>query len=188
VNKSNTSATDDQTMQSRGLENSNNNKMRKSSDLYTQRIMAVAAERGLIDKKHYSQMTKRGPMSKLRSLLAIEGFLPPVSSSLTKMPPMEYFVCISPSLEERLLQTSLRFMERVLSLPGAFDSGGTAAQEPGRVALSDAEWDDARAKHNRLFAKNKAMGKYCDVDPQRVLDDPRVQSLISGLCFSDCEP
>lgn len=161
----------------------NKNKLRTSADLYTERVMEAALEKGLIDQKHWQIGKRQRPLSILRNLLVDEGVLPPISSSRTAMPPQKYFDCISPSLEERLLKTSLYFMERVYNTTRL--TGSDASGQP--MILSGAEWETARAKHDRLFAKNKAEGKYCDVNPQRVLDDPRLRSLISGLTIDSGE-
>ena len=137
-------------------------------------------------------MKRQSSLKTIRALLKSEGVvISSISSSSqntsTLPPSKEYVDCISPSIEAPLLKTSLHFMECAYNSTTNNDIDGGQAQRI--MILSDAEWDDARTKHDRLFAKNKAKGEYCDVNPQRVLDDPRLQSLVSGLClFNNCTP
>merc|ERR1711957_1000668 len=89
----------------------------------------------------------------------------------------KYFDCMSPQLEERLVNASSTFMDLMyrhtpmLSLATAAtfsDQIPASSRSSDHVTIIKKEklkrWKQAKLEHERLFQKNKVKGKYCDIN------------------------
>ena len=98
----------------------------------------------------------------------------------------KYFDCISPILEERLLNASRTFMDLMYrhtpmlsqATAAAFsfqqqqqfdDNTSTSSQRQHLIREEkNLRWKQAKIEHERLFQKNKRKGKYCDINLDKV--------------------
>ena len=98
----------------------------------------------------------------------------------------KYFDCISPILEERLLNASRTFMDLMYrhtpmlsqATAAAFsfqqqqqfdDNTSTSSQRQQFIREEkNLRWKQAKIEHERLFQKNKRKGKYCDINLDKV--------------------
>jgi hypothetical protein len=106
----------------------------------------------------------------------------------------KYFDCMPRDLEDRLLRASSTFLDLMykhtpmLSL-SAMASTHTTSQKASIAEKDDEQaerWTKARADHSRLFETNKAKGKYCDINPDRVFD--QVPALYESLVSLSYKP
>jgi hypothetical protein len=68
-----------------------------------------------------------------------------------------YFSCLPPTLELQFRKSSLMFEKAMFAL--------TESQ------LTEAELREAELRHLSLFQEAKLKGKFCEIDPERVLED-----------------
>lgn len=82
-----------------------------------------------------------------------------------------FFDCLSASLEERLWNASRILLDLVhqettiLAPVNNKEDEEVEEQQHRRLRL----WRQSQMEHDRLFAKNKAAGKYCDINPHNIL-------------------
>jgi len=110
-----------------------------------------------------------------------------------------YFDCISPELEDRLLNASRTFLDLMykhtpmLSLATAATYGnqeGLGTENGGKdweqilAEEKEIRWAQAKEEHERLFEKNKKKGKYCDINPKKVFRNrPEVYDELVAMRF-----
>jgi len=111
----------------------------------------------------------------------------------------KYFDCMSPQLEQRLLNASWTFMDLMYRHTPML-AIATAATFPEAEELSSSSssaahlkliqqekqkrWKQAKLDHARLFQKNKQKGKYCDINLDKVLQhNPHVEAALSALQY-----
>ena len=90
-----------------------------------------------------------------------------------------HFDCISSQLEKRLYNTSLYFMERIYNtttITAAVAVAPSSSSSSSNISYN--EWNNIRNKHYNLFQKNINNGKYCDINPKRILLDDNIKSQI----------
>jgi hypothetical protein len=116
---------------------------RVSTDYHAERVVEEAYLKGLIRR----DVTKNNTVHVAREAI--------VKHSVHKNP--DYLDCIPQSLEDRLKNASLTFMELLYRADGR--------------QLSDVRWDEAVNEHNTMFDKTKAQGKYCDIHPTNFLQN-----------------
>jgi hypothetical protein len=115
-----------------------------------------------------------------------------------KTPNEKYFDCMSKDLEDRLLKASLTFVDLIykqtemLSLAATVStiSGGTntaTTTTTTTISIEDEKekrFTQALAEHSRLFEKNKAKGKYCDINPYKVFKEiSTIYETMASLSF-----
>jgi len=109
----------------------------------------------------------------------------------------KYFDCISPQLEQRLLNASWTFMDLMyrhtpmLALATAVtfpeeESSSSSSLAHSKLIQQEKQkrWKQAKLDHARLFHKNKQKGKYCDINLDKVLQhNPIVAAALSALQY-----
>jgi len=120
-----------------------------------------------------------------------------------RAPDEKYFDCMSSDLEGRLLKASLTFVDliykqtQMLSLAANVStlSAGASGENndnnnnnnnSARAFEDEREkrFSQALAEHARLFEKNKARGKYCDISPSKVFREvPAIWETMASLSF-----
>jgi hypothetical protein len=101
-------------------------------------------------------------------------------------PDERYFDCMPKDLEDRLLKASLTFLNLIyrktemLSLAAtvSISSGGTHSIEDDK----EKRFSQALADHARLFEKNKAAGKFCEINPHKLFKAlPKLKEIMTAL-------
>ena len=111
-----------------------------------------------------------------------------------KAPDERYFDCMSKSLEERLLKASLTFVDLMYKHTDMLKMSAQASelQTENSNNLSEevleqhreVRYQQALDEHARLFEKNKARGKYCDVSPAKVFKEiPHLYERLTSLSY-----
>ena len=143
--------------------------------------------------------TKSGLIRVTRELLLNHGVLDASSSTPSSSKKArfseKYFDCMPKDLEDRLLEASLTFMDLMykhtpmLALATEASAAHSSAAETVDAAGShrnetELRWNQARDEHTRLFEKNKASGKYCDINPNKVFSElPELHADLEALSF-----
>ena len=88
------------------------------------------------------------------------------------------------------MEASLAFMDLVYKhTPMLEQATEASARHPNAAAAATGDekelrWNQARAEHTRLFEKNRAKGKYCDINPDKVFSEhPELRAALSALSF-----
>jgi len=115
-----------------------------------------------------------------------------------RAPNENFFDCMSGDLERRFLHASETFMDLIykhteLLTHAAEASSVTPSPESAGTNTIDAEkklkaerFAQARAEHARLFEKNKAKGKYCDINLEKIKKN--IPSLYKELASFSYKP
>jgi hypothetical protein len=74
--------------------------------------------------------------------------------------------CLDPAMEEAFLLASIGFEQELFSLQGR---------------KTPAERAEARTKHRQLFERQKQKGKFCELDPAKVLRNETWRRILSNL-------
>ena len=160
--------------------------LRQSTDLYPQRIMELLVKDGVIDSNYFHKMKRQKYVQQIRNILINHTIIPykKIKSSIgvgdQNQNQNYYFDCISSQLEEQLLNTSLYFMERIYNTTTTTTTTTTnnSDNDPNNNMI---EWNTIRNKHYNLFQKNIQNGKYCDINPKRILNTNSIKSQIMKL-------
>ena len=110
-------------------------------------------------------------------------------------PDEKYYDCMSKDLEDRLLKASLTFVDLMykkteMLTTSALAStremaGGSSEQKKAAIEEEkEKRYQQALSEHARLFEKNKAKGKYCDISPSKVFQEiPAIHKALTALSF-----
>jgi hypothetical protein len=173
--------------------------LRQSKDLYPQRIIEFLNQQGLIESKKFGRWELQKYITKIHEILENNNIIPYkikiTNNNNTSTPSGSgsggddddndnqnqnqnyHFDCISSQLEKRLYNTSLYFMERIYNTT-TITAAVAVAPSSSSSNISYNEWNNIRNKHYNLFQKNINNGKYCDINPKRILLDDNIKSQI----------
>ena len=106
------------------------------------------------------------------------------SSSSTNSSRELFFDCLSPQLEQRLWNASQTFLDlmylRTPIMP--LSRSSSSFSNYLRDEPKEQRRQNAIVVHDRLFERNKVKGKYCDINPLKVMDNhPAVAARIRTM-------
>ncbi|VEU34471.1 unnamed protein product [Pseudo-nitzschia multistriata] len=202
--------------------------VRPSSDHHAKRIVEELLGRGDIKPfpyeeygtKYFEKLNEGGIMQDPSDAVTVNGYTmpnlleraneilenhgvysqtPKVNSTFEERFSEKYFDCITPDLEERLLNASRTFMDLMykhtpmLSQATAatysasnrlHHSGSNEDRNQKLAEEREKRWIQAKAEHERLFAQNKQKGKYCEINPDKVFHNrPEVRDELKSLRY-----
>lgn len=136
--------------------------VRVSSDFHAERVVEEAYDRGLRSTR--DAKSKKRLVQKVRWALERDGIV----FGPNKSNPV-YWNCLPAILEEEFRNASLTLMERLHMMT-------STSREP-----SNEEKTLALKEHHALFEKSKMKGKFCDINPNEVLNTSRLVKQVFGL-------
>lgn len=136
----------------------------------------------LLKRTHHKGLTKK---------LLIEEADKALKAYNISAPDHRYYKCMDKELEARFLNASLTFVEMMYKQTNMLNKSALASthdDHPERHKLMEAEketrYAQALKEHQRLFEKNKAKGKYCDIDPNKVfVAFPEIHQALTKFSF-----
>ena len=101
-------------------------------------------------------------------------------------PDERYFDCMSKDLEDRLLKASLTFLNLIYRKTEMLSLAATVSISSGEThSIEDDKekrFSQALADHARLFEKNKAAGKFCEINPLKLFKAlPKLKEIMTAL-------
>ncbi len=111
--------------------------------------------------------------------------------NITHGPDERYYNCMDKDLEARFWKASLTFVDLMYQQTDMLNKSALASthhDHPERHKLIAAEketrYAQALEEHKRLFEKNKAKGKYCDIAPDKLFQAiPEIKQVLTEWSF-----